>query len=177
MVTPHMDGTFRILERERENTRTRLKQNKTSNSNDRKSEATIAVFVDGNSVRSDAISLTPIPPLYKKIYQEKIIPVPMLLKIEPRAERKIGIQYHLDFLGASDSGVSKHLDVISYLKKIQVYNRASKLDDEFGSIFLRHLEHIFSFSIITSQTSEREAQISFIQDPTLEFGSTALNDL
>ena len=172
-----MDGTFRILEAERENTRTRLKQNDTSKSNNRKSEATIALFVDGNSVRPDAISLTSIPHLFEEIDEEKVITVPEILQVEPRAERKIGIQYHLDFLGAPDSGVSKHLDVISYLKKNQVCKRASKLDDEFGSIFLRHLEHIFSFSVNTSQTSEREAQISFIQDPTLEFGSTALNDL
>ena len=100
-----------------------------------------------------------------------------LLQIEPRTERTIGLQYHLDFLGASDSGVSNHLDVKSYVKESQVWNRCSKLDEGFGPIFLRHLEHILSFSVITSETSEQGAQISFIQDPTLESGSTALNDL
>ena len=177
MVTPHMDGTFRIVERERTSTRTRPKQKKASKSIQQRSEATIAIFVDGNLVHPDAISPTSIPALWSEIDEEKINTVAKLLQIEPRTERKIRLQYHLDFLGASDSGVSNHLDLKSYVKESQVWNRCSKLDEGFGPIFLRHLEHILSFSVITSETSEQEAQISFIQDPTLESGSTALNDL
>ena len=177
MVTPHMDGTFRIVERERNYTRNRLKQKKASKSIQQRSEATIAVFVDGNLVHSDAISPTPIPDFFEDIDEEMINTVAKILQIEPGAERKIEIQYHLHLLGASTSGVSTHLDVRSYIKESQVWNRSSKLDDDFGCIFLRHLEHILSFSVTTSQTSEQEALISFIQDPSLEYGSTALNDL
>ena len=177
MVTPHMDGTFRIVERERNCRSTKLEEKKVSKSIQQRSEATIAVFVDGNLVRPDAISPTSVPRFYEEIDEEKISTVAKLLQIEPRAERKIGIQYHLDFLGASNSGVSNHLDVRLYLKESQVWNRSSKLDDDFGSIFIRHLEHILSFSVINSQIPEQEAQISFIQDPTFESGSTALNDL
>lgn len=131
MVTPHTDGAFRIVERGGENSSTMLKQNRASKSNDRRSEATIAVFLDGNLVRPDAISLTSVPRTYEQINEEKIKTVAKLLQIEPGAERKIGIQYHLDFLEASDSGALNHLDVKSYLKESQVWNRFSKLDDEF----------------------------------------------
>lgn len=177
MVTPHGDGTFRIVERVREHTITELKQKKASKSNDQRGEATIAVFVDEKLVRSSAISPASIPRHTDEFDQEKINTVSKLLQIEPRTERKMELQYHLDFLGASDSGVSNHLDINSYLRESQAWSRCFKLDEGFGPIFVRHLEHILSFSVITSETSEQEAQISFIQDPTFESGSMALNDL
>ena len=177
MIKPHMDGTFRIVHRGRVYSSEELKQRKASKSNNQTSEATIAVFVDENLVRPSAISPASIPRNMDELDQEKINIVAKLLQIEPRTERKIELQYHLDFLEASDSGVSNHLDVKSYLRESQVWKKGSKLDEEFGPIFVRHLEHILSFSIITSEASEQEAQTSFIQDPTLESGSTALNDL
>lgn len=98
--------------------------------------------------------------------------------IEPKGVHKLEIQYQLRSYGASEAPILIHLDLDLYLSQDRLWNWSFKKDDAFNPIFRRHLEHILCLSALNiSPTSSQECRIPFVNDPTLESGSTLHNDL
>ena len=103
------------------------------------------------------------------------------LHVVPNGVQKLVVQYRLqpyDELNDQDSEILHPQDVDTLVKREKSGNWSFVQDDDFNSIFRRHLEHILCLCVVNEgPDSEQQHHISFINDITFESESMPINDL
>ena len=103
------------------------------------------------------------------------------LHIVPYGLQKLVVQYGLqpyDDFNDPNSEILHPRDVDTLVKREKSSNWSFVQDDDFNSIFRRHLEHILCLCVVNEgPDSEQQHHISFINDITFESGSMPINDL
>lgn len=151
-----------------------------------KGEAMIAVFHDSELLKLDGRAWVPTRDSYDSsdndAQSESTQTAPSassgILQVASKGTQKLTLQYKLQSYGDEDSRSLKFLNVENFLKSDRIRSWTFKEDHKFNPIFRRHLEHILGVCLVnvTSDQGE-ECRIPFINDVTLESGSTPFSDL
>lgn len=164
-----------------------LHQNRNPATKALKGEAVIAVFHDSQLLKLDGRAWALPRDLYgssnNDAQSESTQTAPSassgILQVAPKGTQKLTLQYELQSYGDEDSRSPIFLNVENFLKSDQIRRSWTfKEDHKFNPIFRRYLEHILCLCLVNVTPDQgEECRIPFINDVTLELGSTPFSDL
>lgn len=163
-----------------------LHQNRNPATKALKGEAIIAVFHDSELLELDGRGWVPTCDLYdlsnNDAQSESTQTAPSassgILQVASKGTQKLTLQYELQSYGDEESRSPKLLNVENFLKSERIRSWTFKEDHKFNPIFRRYLEHILCLCLVNVTPDQgEECRIPFINDVTLELGSTPFSDL
>ena len=193
---PKASGHYSIIEGEDKGSSDGSLQQEDDNvKNATRGEAVITVFHGSELLELDRTACVPISSYYSPsrddedsddLYNDtqntsdRTIPSVSsgVLPIASKGVEKLVLQYRLQSHSGEKPRSPKCQDVETFLKRDQSRNWSFKEDHKLNSVFRRYLEHILCLCLVhVTPHPGGECRIPFMNDVTLEFGSTPLGDL